>query len=255
MPDEQGSSARNDSGVDIAQKALPENGGQTQYQFSKALQSRTIKIITSQGAEFYVHEELLCRESDRFERQLKGDFKEAKTGEITDFDECPELLGMFFEYLYRQSFLWDSSLSSGWEMRILARLYCLAERLCAKSFQDAVFRKFSHLFHGKYTVPDLEVFETLVICHTELPERKDEDYPMRRIALWWTASRLSGLKKTPIFKKTILDHYPELGSQLLLLAEPGGSAEKPQYPTVESVPRFTQEIKFAKRATDSSLPE
>ncbi|KAK8207068.1 hypothetical protein IWZ01DRAFT_353262 [Phyllosticta capitalensis] len=248
MSDAQESPAQDDSGVEMDEKPSPK------YKFSDALRSRTIKIITTQGAEFYVHEELLCRESERFKKQLRGDFKEVKTGEITDFDECPELLGMFFEYLYRDGPLHDEHLNHGYEFRILARLYCMAERLSAKAFQDTVFWKFQTLFHLNYLVDELEIFQTLVILHTELPEKKRTDYPLRRLALWWTASRLSNLKKTAYFKRLILEYYPELASQLLMLVEAVPEDPKPYFPSVDPTPRFEVEVKFAKEAAKLHKP-
>ncbi|KAK8223208.1 hypothetical protein HDK90DRAFT_544772 [Phyllosticta capitalensis] len=229
--------------------------GMIRSKFSDALRSRTIRIVTRRGPEFYVHEELLCRESEKFNRQLRGRFKEAQTGEILDCDECPELLSMFFEYLYRESSLHDEKICHTYEIRVLARLYCLAERLCAKSFQDAVFWKFSQLFYGKYSVQHFEVFQTLLTLHAELPERKGGDFPMRQILLWWAASRLGHLKKLPEFGDMLQNHYPSLGCQLLMLAGDGPSSPKPSFSSVKPKPHFEKDIKFIKDAAEDHQPE
>ncbi|KAF2146333.1 uncharacterized protein K452DRAFT_193805, partial [Aplosporella prunicola CBS 121167] len=49
---------------------------------------------------FFIHEGLLCQESEKFVRQLKGGFKEAVDKAIEIHDEDPNHFGFFVRYLY-----------------------------------------------------------------------------------------------------------------------------------------------------------
>ncbi|KAK7529900.1 uncharacterized protein J3D65DRAFT_672289 [Phyllosticta citribraziliensis] len=211
--------------------------------FSDTLRLRTIKIVT-QGSEFYVHEELLCQESEKFKKQLRGDFKEAQTGEIPDCEEDPALMGMFFEYLYRGGWLLNEKISHTSQFVLLASLYCLADRLSAKSFKDAVFWKFTNAFYESEPLSDQEICELLLVIHTELPEQEGHAEDLRNIIFWCTASRLSTLRHYSDFKNHILRQHPELGSQILRWASPADSRSMPSINTNRPGPRFKEEVEF-----------
>lgn len=208
--------------------------------------------MTRQGHEFFVHEELLCRESDKFKKQLRGQFKEAETGVITDVDESPELLGLFFEYLYGGGQLRSSEMSHDWELVILARLYCMAERLCATNFQNEVLWKFSMLCgnHPDYKILDWETIQLLLVCHTELPARPENDYHLRQQVLWIAATRLSGLKNIPEFRKIFLDDHPDLGGQILMFMGTRDPRKKPDSNVQKPKSRFEPQMKFTSQVLD-----
>ncbi|KAK8244610.1 hypothetical protein HDK90DRAFT_508301 [Phyllosticta capitalensis] len=210
--------------------------------FSDALRSRTIKIISLQGHEFFIHEELLCRESEKFKKQLRGDFKEAQTGVIPDVEEPPELLGIFFEYLYREGWVMNPDIKYTSQYPLLVRLYCMGERLCAESSKEAVLWKFETTL-GQRGLSDDEIVDMLAVVHTELPPRKRKDYPLRCLVLWYVAAGITRLKDFPLFRSLVSEQHPELGAQLLLLAGNSGSA-RPSYGAKKPEPKFQDEVDF-----------
>ncbi|KAK7521473.1 uncharacterized protein IWZ02DRAFT_487805 [Phyllosticta citriasiana] len=210
------------------------------HRFSDDLRHRIIKFVV-RGTEFYIHEDLLCRESEKFEKQLRGNFKEARTGEITDCEEDPVLMRVFFEYLYRDDWLLEENITSPSLLVALARLYCLADRLGARSFQDSVFWKFAQMFRRAGLPENKEICELLLLIHTELPERKDNEYRLRKAVLWCAASQLSRLKTYSEFKDHILRDHPDLGCQILLWA---GNSDVAILKTKKPAPRFKQEMEF-----------
>ncbi|KAL1386592.1 hypothetical protein HDK64DRAFT_275749 [Phyllosticta capitalensis] len=226
----------------------------TKIKFSDALRSRIVKIKTREGPEFFVHEELLCQESEKFNKQLRGSFKEAQTGEITDCAESPELLGLFFQYIYGGGSLLDRDRNEVFTIHDFARLFCMAERLCANTFQNLVCWKFQvEWLNRKKDRHD--IFRATLVLHTELPERKGDDYPIRKLVFSFAAFLLSKLKDIPEFKDTIFNQYPNLGCQLLMLAGDGPlpklyfeGAGKPR-------PRFVEDVKSIDGASSGSISE
>ncbi|ERT01290.1 hypothetical protein HMPREF1624_02532 [Sporothrix schenckii ATCC 58251] len=66
----------------------------------------SIATIVVSGREFFIHANLLCKESDYFTRCLRGGFAEAETQriEINDEDVSVEDFGLWVDLLYRSHF-------------------------------------------------------------------------------------------------------------------------------------------------------
>lgn len=62
-----------------------------------------------------------------------GLFRDGKNAEISDRDEDPDLFGFFVQYIYRNGWGLEEGISYVSDILILARLYCMAERLGAGS--------------------------------------------------------------------------------------------------------------------------
>ncbi|KAK8255766.1 hypothetical protein IWZ00DRAFT_565358 [Phyllosticta capitalensis] len=216
--------------------------GLIENKFSDALRSRTIKIVSREGLEFFVHEELLCRECEKFKKQLRGNFKEAQTGVITDFDEPAELLGVFFDYLYREGWITNADDKHPSRYVLLVRLYCMGERMQALSFQEAIFWKFE--ITARFTsISEVDMIELLEVVHTELPERNTNDYPLRSLVLWYAAARIQNLKANPLFRTLVGHKYPELGAQILFWAS-NTTCDRPSYSASRPQPKFREEVEF-----------
>ncbi|KAK8175069.1 hypothetical protein IWX90DRAFT_411673 [Phyllosticta citrichinensis] len=178
-----------------------------------------VKIVVPES-NFLVHEELLCRASQKFERQLRGSFKEASSGVISDCEEPPHYMGVFLAYIYfgESALIQDIGPSS--RAVDLARMYCMAERLDAKSFQESVMSAFAASLDFRCTLPAEDICTLLHLVYTELPEReKDHEYPLRSLVLWCAVSSLFLLKNHPRFETEILDKFPGLAKTLLLRAK------------------------------------
>ncbi|KAK8175106.1 hypothetical protein IWX90DRAFT_99752 [Phyllosticta citrichinensis] len=194
---------------------------------------------------FLIHEDLLCRESDKFNLQLRGPFKEAKTGKIPDCEEDPAHFAFFGEYLYRDGWVEkDGQIEHSSEWVLLARLYAMGERIGAKRFQDACLWKFLRHFTRDSQIADSEVCQLLEIIVTELPERNDNENPLRSVVLWYAASKLSRLQKYSAFKNHLLNSYPDLGGQILMWAGDIASQNKPVQLTSKPASRFLDEVEF-----------
>ncbi|KAK8243559.1 hypothetical protein IWZ00DRAFT_486584 [Phyllosticta capitalensis] len=215
--------------------------------FSDVLTSRIIEVTVGfdeKKKTFLIHEDLLCRESDKMNFQLRGPFKEAQTGKIPDCDEDPALFAFFTEYLYRDGWVRkDKTLVHSSEWVLLARLYAMGERLGAKSFQDACLWKFLRDFTRDSSIPDSEIVQLLEII-TELPERNTKDDPLRSAILWYAASKLSRLQKYSAFKNHLLSNYPDLGGQIVMWAADSTESSRPVEAPKKPDSRFHEEVEF-----------
>ncbi|KAK8198131.1 uncharacterized protein BKA78DRAFT_307579 [Phyllosticta capitalensis] len=211
----------------------------SKIEFSSALKSRIIKFKLCDGEEFLIHEDVLCAESEKFTKQLRGDFKEARTGVIEDVDEPPEFMSIFFDYLYRDGWMLDDFGVVSSQLVLLARLYCLGERLGADSFQKAVLWKLSRsassYVYTHTNVPAKDVIELLRVVVTELPTRQGEE-PLCSLVYQIAACRMGSLRSESTFK-AILKDCPELGSQILLQPP-----SKSCYPPLSRPKRFKDAV-------------
>ncbi|KAK8156550.1 hypothetical protein BKA80DRAFT_345677 [Phyllosticta citrichinensis] len=178
--------------------------------FSNTLSTRIIEVmvgIDENKKTFLIHEDLLCRESDKFNLQLRGPFKEAKTGKIPDCEEDPAHFAFFGEYLYRDGWVEkDGQIEHSSEWVLLARLYAMGERIGAKRFQDACLWKFLRHFTRDSQIADSEKYSA--------------------------------------FKNHLLNSYPDLGGQILMWAGDIASQNKPVQLTSKPASRFLDEVEF-----------
>ncbi|KAH7053087.1 hypothetical protein B0J12DRAFT_739217 [Macrophomina phaseolina] len=136
---------------------------------------------------FYLHEALLCYESERFVKQLTSGFSESATRTISECEEDPDLFACFVEYFYRDAWVNNHDIVHDSDYVMLAQLYSLGERLGADRFQEP-----------------------------ELPECASED-PVRELVCWYAAARLSTLRDYPTFRHMLVD-VPDMGRFLCLRA-------------------------------------
>lgn len=85
---------------------------------------------------FYLHEALLCYESERFVKQLTSGFSESATRTISECEEDPDLFACFVEYFYRDAWVNNHDIVHDSDYVMLAQLYSLGERLGADRFQE-----------------------------------------------------------------------------------------------------------------------
>ncbi|KAK8255765.1 hypothetical protein IWZ00DRAFT_138490 [Phyllosticta capitalensis] len=207
--------------------------------FPRALKSRIIKFKLCDGQEFLIHKDLLCAESEKFTKQLRGDFKEARTGVIENVDESPEYISIFFDYLYRDGWIMDDCAVVSSQLFLLARLYCLGERLGADTFQKVVLWKLSYSTSYSYSrmiLPTEDVIKLLRVVVTELPTRQGKE-PLCNLVSKIAASHLRSLRPEPTFR-AIIKECPELASQILL-----------QHPSKSNPPYLNKPTRFEKLVT------
>lgn len=205
----------------------------------------TVKV-GSPTEKFFLHRELLIRESEKMLKELNGEFKEAKTLEIDLSDEESLLFAHFAKYLYSEQpldVLPDPSRTGTGQTGhvsdyvLLARLYAMGERLWAPKFQDAVLRNFTRNFTSDTVMADQQICELLKIACEEIAERSNDDDAMRKHIFWYASTRLSQLQLCPYFFEVLLHEYGEVGRQMAVRA---GKPENLQPAT----PQGTLEVHF-----------
>lgn len=125
---------------------LKETGAKVRHQRA-ALSSTTLIICTSLTASvikvcvgtgknqrfFYVHQSLLCSQSEFFKKALNGKWKESEENSINLSEDDPEIFSLYLEQLYTGSLpiLGDTVevIPSDFNYTTLAELYILAEKL------------------------------------------------------------------------------------------------------------------------------
>ncbi|KAK8196998.1 hypothetical protein HDK77DRAFT_432537 [Phyllosticta capitalensis] len=187
------------------------------------LASRPIEIeVGGQHKQtFFVHESLLCMESEMYKAELQGsgDWKEKRESKIPTEDEDPELFKSFVNYLYQDR--WTSTGKDNESGIVhLARLYCLGDRLIAKRFQETVLFECRKILEGNSAISVEEVCSLLEIAFTELPERKNCEDPLQECVAQLGASRLFDLQNHPRFKEELSRDIPEVSRRICLCMTP-----------------------------------
>ncbi|KAK8217964.1 hypothetical protein IWZ01DRAFT_537632 [Phyllosticta capitalensis] len=214
-------------------------------EFSDILKSRTVKVVVGHQHSSFVHEGLLCRASDKFQKQLKGQFREAHTGEIEDCDEDPTHFFVFLKYLYKGKAVLKEKSPLKSQFIVWANLYCMADRLEAKKFQEAIFAAFSDTLVGAHPPSNDEICDVLLLLHNGLPERVGYEYPLRNLVFWYAATKLASLKQHLILSTTLLTEHPVLATKILMYASP----------TQDRKPSFTSESPEAYWRKKKDLPK
>jgi hypothetical protein len=173
-----------------------------------------VAITVAKTKTFYLHFDLLIAESERFSKQLKGNFKEAVESVIELEDEDLALFGFFVEYIYRNHSLLSRGIGHYSEYVILARLYAMGERLMAPRFQAHCLGRFTEEFRWPQTISDECVCDLLEIATTEITERVVED-PMTSHIFCFAATRIQSLQKFGLFRQMCRD-IPDVGRRLAL---------------------------------------
>lgn len=194
--------------------------------------------INGEKKKFFLHEELLFYESEKFRAQFQGGFSETTTRCLPDCEEDVELFRFFVEYLYRDGWVSSKEITHQSEYVNLARIYSMGERLRAERFQKAVLWKFATSFSSA-TIPDQAICELLEIVCTELPELSKEN-GLRDLVFWYAASKLSSLKKYNIFQK-MMQEMPDLGRYICMRAG-NGTSEPPRNEVKQPTSRFPAEL-------------
>ncbi|KAK7521504.1 hypothetical protein IWZ03DRAFT_357171 [Phyllosticta citriasiana] len=213
--------------------------------FSHMLSSRVIEVVVGvddNKKTFLLHEDLLCCASSKMKFQLRGPFKEAQTGRIPDCEEDPALFAFFAEYLYRDTWLLeDKNIQHPSHWILLARLYTMGERLMAHEFQRACAWKFARDFSLDSKIADTEICQLLEVV-TEIPEEITSDN-LSCLIFWYTASKLSRLRKCSEFKHLLIKS-PDLGRRILMWAADNTQSKKPFEAKDRPRGSFVDEINF-----------
>ncbi|MCJ1308981.1 hypothetical protein MMC25_002636 [Agyrium rufum] len=194
----------------------------TLKKFSDFLTSPIFSIVVEEepnARTYLLHSALLARESDTFAIDVYGDFMEKDEQSIKLLDEDPALFGFFVEFMYQNAWV-KEDVKRAKEFCVLARLYCLAERLQAQNFQQAALHKFTKSFGGNNSGPRLNekpICELLDIVCSELPERTNGD-PLRDQVFWLAAREVESLRQHEYFKELLSKHV-DLGRYLILRAD------------------------------------
>ncbi|KAK7529866.1 uncharacterized protein J3D65DRAFT_641488 [Phyllosticta citribraziliensis] len=189
-------------------------------EFFSALGSRPIRMEIGLAPKevFFIHEALLCAESPKYRAMLggAGNWREKREDRIAITEEDPLLFRSFANYLYRDK--WTKSYNDpDSDIVHLTRLYCLADRLMACTFKQAVLHEFARKLEdggAQLTVDD--VCDVLEIAFTELPERRNEDDPLQHYAAQLGAFRLHDLQKHPRFNNELSRDVPEIARRICL---------------------------------------
>lgn len=113
--------------------------------------SRIVKIKVTSGDDpqtFHVHEAII-RERSQYFRAAFGDWKEGTVGEITLFDEDPETVSDYLQYIYSgkvdsKPFINCSKDDREASMRQLMHLYILGENIQDDEFCNEVISTLAH---------------------------------------------------------------------------------------------------------------
>jgi hypothetical protein len=208
---------------------------------SRFLASPTIAVTVAKSKTFYLHPDLLTAESERFSNSLTGRFQEAENKAIELEDEEPDLFGFFVEYLYRDCSILSREVQHYSEYVTLARLYAMAERFMAPTFQSYSLWRFAHSLGRNTFISDESICELLRIACMEITERVRED-PMRALIFWYGGVKITNLQKSNMFRQLLCD-IPDLGKQLCLWMDQKQPKE-PAMPNELQYRRFAPESEY-----------
>lgn len=181
---------------------------------NRVLTSRIITVTVAKSRIFYLHNDNLVTESERFANSLAGNFREVVDAVITLDEEDPELFGFFVEYIYRDRSTLSRKVGHYSEYVTLAHLYSMGERLMAPRFQAYCLWRFTELLTSQTSISKECVCELLQIACKDVTERVKED-PLRSHILWYGAIRITHLQNSAMFRQLLRD-IPNLGGQLCL---------------------------------------
>lgn len=220
--------------------------------FSLLLTSRMITVTVGKLSTFNLHSDLLTTESERFSKNLGGDFKEANENAVRLEDEDPNLFGFFAEYLYRDCSILSHDVDHYSKFVTLARLYAMGERLMAPKFQSYALWRFSQSLGSDTHVSEESICELLRIACLEITERVRED-PMRSQIFWYAGSKITKLQKFDMFRQLLCD-IPDSGRQLCLWMSQS-RPERPAKPSELQYQRFGPESEYDLQSIPEVVPE
>jgi hypothetical protein len=174
-----------------------------------------IHVGSERSRTFQVHKSLVRSESEYFGRALGTGLRETAEQKCALLEEDPQLFGYFVEYLYRETWLYDTGESIHYSnLFILATLYAQGERLLASNFQNAISHKFTINLSKAQELPEGDICDLLPVCSTELPVLEHED-PLQAQIFCYAASRLSKLQKFDPFV-VLLQQHPYVGVKICM---------------------------------------
>ncbi|KAK8243572.1 hypothetical protein IWZ00DRAFT_542252 [Phyllosticta capitalensis] len=178
--------------------------------FPSMLNSELIKIEAGVGdtKTYFIHISVLCAESEMYRAQLRGSgtWKEKTEGKIST-EEIPEIFDSFVNYIYRKSLPKAETEGDAYLVH-LARLYCLGDRLMARNFQEAVFRRFTEKLDILDPISLDALCELLEVAFAELPEKRKNDDQLQSAIGPLAAFRFPELWKHPPFRDELSREHP-----------------------------------------------
>lgn len=181
-----------------------------------------IEVGTEKTQIFYVHEDLLCAESDVHKAELQN-VKEKGDGKIFIMDEDPELYRSFVSYLYRDEF-GTTEIDDGSDLVLLARLYCMGHRSLAGRFQQAVFCEFRRKIEEGAEISVNNLCNLLDVVFTELLEQ-GYGGKLETSVIRMATFRLDDLQKNDKFVHDLTWRLPEMTRLLSLSLRPRSHPE------------------------------